>query len=351
MKKVKKTSLITNPDQRACNRRGFTLVELLVVIAIIGILIALLLPAVQAAREAARRMQCVNNIKQLSLAAHTYNDAQRSLPSGNIKAFTDPSCHGIGCGMYSWPAFILPYIEGTALFSQINFSVRAWGAVGCAVGWQEHSGVQSGAHEEAEIVAGDGGVNEQIVRGMPPTFRCPSVPRIVNYAKDYSINGGYGCPERFKSPKDVRAAWYGTADKDSLGNPFDRVFDGVAAMDSGRGIEIPDGTSNTFLFLESSHQWKPTGWADYNPNEPQNTFFWTNHQSYGYVVWSDSASNYPVNSPSAFRSAVRGATGYHTGGINVGLADGSCQFLSETCDWNAYQAGFSINGGESIRPF
>src|SRR5262245_58703887 len=90
--------------------RGFTLVELLVVIAIIGVLVALLLPAVQAAREAARRSQCSNNLKQLGLAAHTFNDTyQRLPPGGGLKG----GGNGLGrtSDWGSWLVYLLPYIE------------------------------------------------------------------------------------------------------------------------------------------------------------------------------------------------------------------------------------------------
>src|SRR5436305_8795057 len=91
------------------HRRGFTLVELLVVIAIIGVLVALLLPAVQAAREAARRMRCQNNLKQIGIASHNFHDATGELPR-SISPIT---------GM-SWHVYILPYIEQQALFSQFD---------------------------------------------------------------------------------------------------------------------------------------------------------------------------------------------------------------------------------------
>ncbi len=105
---------------------GFTLIELLVVIAIISVLIALLLPAVQSAREAARRIQCVNNLKQIGLALHNYLDAARTLPPGYVSAQTagsNPILDGndIGPG-WAWGSMILPQMEQDPLYHSINFS-------------------------------------------------------------------------------------------------------------------------------------------------------------------------------------------------------------------------------------
>jgi len=104
-------------------RRAFTLVELLVVIAIIGILIALLLPAVQAAREAARRSQCTNNLKQIGLALHNYHDVQRSFPLGAYTGVGPVYGHLSGT---NWRTEILPYLEQGALYSKLTFDGSAF---------------------------------------------------------------------------------------------------------------------------------------------------------------------------------------------------------------------------------
>src|SRR4051812_20415149 len=102
-------------------RRGFTLIELLVVIAIIGVLIALLLPAVQAAREAARRAQCTNNLKQIGLAIHNYEGAQGAFPMGNMtRSRTYDNCATYWG--HTWMNFILPYIESGTQYNAANFS-------------------------------------------------------------------------------------------------------------------------------------------------------------------------------------------------------------------------------------
>jgi prepilin-type N-terminal cleavage/methylation domain-containing protein len=101
--------------------RGFTLIELLVVIAIIAILIGLLLPAVQQAREAARRTQCKNNLKQIGLAMHNYHDVYGRFPPGFVmKNPPSANANSIERSMYSWGAFILPQIEQANLFTTLN---------------------------------------------------------------------------------------------------------------------------------------------------------------------------------------------------------------------------------------
>src|SRR5580765_1957268 len=104
-----------SPKRLSLERQGFTLVERLVVIAIIGVLVALLLPAVQSAREAARRNQCANNLKQQGIALHNYEDTFKKLPSALMGGIS--TCNDDGFG---WAVAILPFAEQQALYNQIN---------------------------------------------------------------------------------------------------------------------------------------------------------------------------------------------------------------------------------------
>jgi prepilin-type N-terminal cleavage/methylation domain-containing protein/prepilin-type processing-associated H-X9-DG protein len=134
--------------------RGFTLIELLVVIAIIGVLVALLLPAVQQAREAARRVACKNNLKQIGLALHNYHDASNTLPPGWVSGIGggDPLMNPTNC--WGWSAFLLPFLDQTPVYNNINFSRGFDG------------GLLNGANSASGVVGIEG--------THLPVFRCPS---------------------------------------------------------------------------------------------------------------------------------------------------------------------------------
>jgi len=116
---VKTVHALLNSRFTQHRRFGFTLIEMLVVIAAIGLLVGLLLPAVQAARSAARRISCYNNLKQLGLALHNYESALRALPSGYVYNF------GVGGNQagFGWGAVILPYMEQSSVYQNIDFKV------------------------------------------------------------------------------------------------------------------------------------------------------------------------------------------------------------------------------------
>ncbi len=289
-------------------RFGFTLIELLVVIAIIGVLVGLLLPAVQQAREAARRSACSNNMKQLSLAVHNYADSFRKLPPGNKSNPTHKAsaCHAAGqpwyCGQFGWTAFILPYLEEQTVFDLIDFDKPSYTS---NAGWETWHGSTAG--DVANKAAAD---------SMPTTFSCASVPSKKPDHKDYSAAFGTWacCPER-------------------------RSGNGIFYQDSETRFEdITDGTSNTFLLLEDAHVWFSVDGSPYPRGT--NDFFFVNHASSGYAT--------PIYAPNTLSNSGRHrfARSHHPGGLGVTMADASVRFVQENINMAVYRNTYTRAGGE-----
>ena len=296
-------------------RNGFTLVELLVVIAIIGILIALLLPAVQAAREAARRMHCSNNLKQWGLALLNYHEAHGHFPPG---ATWGPDASKIG---WSGHAFLLPYLELGSTFDQMkleNYSTDF--------------------------------VNRTIPEETPAVFACPSdgtdqTDRIAQTWKVEWWNTNYvgvmgsGQDGKHSSGSHTSCGAYNT--------------DGVLYPRSEVSIrDITDGTSQTLAFGERTYDLRSWVKGAYG-GQPGST-------PASGCVFSTKNVTYPINSDPTiycYKDCPGGRTcmfndlffgSRHPGGSQFVFADGSVQFVSESIDFQVYQDLGSRNDGNVV---
>lgn len=282
---------------------AFTLVELLVVIAIIGILVALLLPAVQAAREAARRTQCHNNLKQLGLALHNYNDTLKSLPPGWI---SDVPAGEPGWGLL---AYTLPFMELGNLHDQIDFN--------------------AGVGDE---------INEEVRLSQVRIFKCPSDlvrDRMeLGHLEDSHDHGFAPHDHEHEEPVFVSKCNYSG------------VFGDTEIHDSpsrGRGMffhqsrlrlaDIHDGTSNTFLMGERNIALGPVSWVGvyHDADEPFSR----------HLGSCDHTPNSPAGHFEDFRS-------FHPQGANFLMGDGSVHLIPETIELDVYHGLSTRNSGELV---
>lgn len=324
--------------RRRSSIRGFTLVELLVVIAIIGVLIALLLPAVQSAREAARRAQCTNNMKQLGLALHNYHDTFQVFPPGNFHYdATDPDtmpadrnwietslCSICPWGSFGWPAFILPFMEQQNIYDTIDWATPAYTEF-----LSDRYGTELNKAPTTEFA-----VNRTAANSTPPTFNCPSsvgLARPAREQKDYSMNGGINSNmerNRFKPPNTPGPGTLSPDTRSGMGYYLSAI----------KLAHVLDGTSNTFFLLEKCHA-SSFGWC--LENQGCNPFFFVSHQSQGYTCAKYGVIRTP---PNTRMIDGRAAFSRHPGGVNVTLVDASVRFISETIDYAVYEAAHTRAG-------
>ena len=278
---------------------GFTLVELLVVITIIGILIALLLPAVQAAREAARRMQCINNLKQIGLALHNYHSTYKVFPYASAGQFRT---------QWTWSAFIFPYLEQGGLHDQIDFNYPY------------------------NVVMPR---NNQLVKTFVPGYQCPSAPagELVT------------CCSNIDGTEDIAETNYSAIATHEWVNLSDDVFgSGVMSQESSvRIADVTDGTSQTLLVGECDYDqddpWKAQSGPYYCPNLQCVIGKW-----WAGINFLTTANG--INSGAGFRAGA--VQSHHPSGANFTFADAHVQFLSETIAQQVIENLTTREGGELI---
>src|SRR6516225_1001902 len=306
---------------------GFTLIELLVVIAIIGILIALLLPAVQKVRAAANRASCSNNLKQIGLALHNYHDANGSFPPGGITSGTVYTDESYG----TWTIYLLPFLEQDNLFKAYNLNRF---------------------NEDP--------ANEFVRTSLVKSYNCPADaggpfdPAVPDSGPAHSMNLRYmqGSYRGVSGKSDGRAFFDSDSQSSVLPKEWRGPLHAVAAF-AGLSVErfasITDGTSNTLLvgeYATRTHPARRTFWAyTYTSYNQSSTVAQSRTFLNDYDAWVLSGGAGDTN------SCKRGGGSSNTTGINFVLCDGSVRFINLGIDVEMFTGMGTIAGGELISDF
>jgi prepilin-type N-terminal cleavage/methylation domain-containing protein len=302
------------------SRGGFTLVELLVVIAIIGMLVALLLPAIQQAREAARRSQCVNNLKNISLAIHNYHDTYKRLPYLGFS--------GWNLDTISWVGRVLPFVEQQAIYETLDWTDRV-----------------------------NGGRNPEYRTTKFSIFSCPSEtmvlgesnanPQWCHQRASYAV-----CVGNTNYRQDQANNWDGLWTYKNGGSAFqvDRIF----SMSN-----VTDGTSNAVMLSEVPINQNNQGWRGmyavtiYTSGGGFTGYLSPNTRSSvdgGRLCWNpdDYIRRIPCHGGGNWWSATFAAMSMHPGGVNAANYDGSVMFVNESIDIWAWRVRTSTQSGEVV---
>jgi prepilin-type N-terminal cleavage/methylation domain-containing protein/prepilin-type processing-associated H-X9-DG protein len=294
-------------------RRAFTLIELLVVISIIGLLVALLLPAVQAAREAARRTQCVNNLKQVGLALQNYHGSFQVFPPGYISTF-DASGNDTGPG-WGWAAMLLPQMEQKSLFDAINFATP----------------IEAPASQTYRLV---------LVAG----YLCPSDSAPPSWLATMRNASGVATQSICQVATANYVGVFGTSDPGIDG-------DGTFFRDSNVGLrDITDGSSQTIVAGERSQNFGQATWVG---SVTGAVLFPVDNDGIGDpraeagpgMVLGHAGGHFGPGNPGA---EVNQFYSRHAGGVNFLFADGHVAFLKTTLPSPTFKALATRAGGETV---
>lgn len=338
---------VRSTRRQSVRARAFTLVELLVVIAIIGVLVALLLPAIQAARESARRSQCSNNLHQLGIGLINFHDSKKHFPAGEWKPAGVPVSGGL-----AWSAWFLPYIEEQNTHNQIDFGAD----------------MRSPPNWQADL---SGPTNTVI-----PTYLCPSAARHqmrrdigTGRLTDFNGNGTFDAGS---------GEGLGAIDYIGCSGPSKNTINHVTglAYDDNRGVllnldsgppcygttpecfaktiairNITDGTSTTIILGECSGR----GVEDSNGDLPggENTKnldgAWASSSNVGKIKLDPAIHGYSaINPPPEVNWAEEELFSDHPGGVHVLMCDGSVHFLNDDTEPRVYFSLASRNGEEVV---
>jgi prepilin-type N-terminal cleavage/methylation domain-containing protein/prepilin-type processing-associated H-X9-DG protein len=363
-------------DRGRTRRSGFTLIELLVVIAIIGVLVSLLLPAVQSAREAARRSQCVNNLKQLGLALANYMEVMSTTPLHMYRMGNENGGTRGPSGGLSFYAGLLPYLEQTPAYNSINFLYsEQWAGLTTGVNGTVHrmSLAVALCPSDGELntnVAGVGNFNYVANAGHPRNVRTPGEPAagasppvlsgIISTSRMYNTQG-FCKSAAFAATTNVtvRLAMIrdGTSNtgafseslvNEGAGKSVDRkrnlYYTNAALVENNDApalLVVRDGIQNAILWQD---------WAQYKGLTWCYTDAWEKHL-YAHLL--------PPNAPplmtyatNTFRclegDGAMNPTSNHPGGVNIGLLDGSVRFIKDSINLETWWALGTRAGSEVI---
>lgn len=329
--------------QPARKTRGFTLIELLVVIAIIGVLIALLLPAVQQAREAARRIQCTNNLKQLGLAFHNYESAINTLPPGRK-----------GCCWGTWLVFVMPFIEGQSTYNAFNFSGN------------NNPALPAATFDSPFRYAGP--TNVTVTSSRVNTFLCPSdgsqnFPIQPSYngiawkisTQNYVVNYGNTSERQFN----YNGLAFGGAPFTDMGSPYVDITtanQSVQSQETVRFSAFTDGLSQTVLASELivPQGYDLRGFSHWGYGSNFTTYLVPNStlpdimQSIGYCNTTVKTNPPCIGESMPTLPLMKAARSRHPGGVNTLFGDGTVKFIKNSVNIYIWRALGSTHGTEVV---